>query len=358
MLARSFGLLLALLSKPRRYLKENLVSRSKKPTISSLWITPHRDLGHQFMYWTCSLHATGQLSREDMPSIMQVMTRGASTPILDQLRAIEEQPPHILVATPQALHEALKVEEVPLVLSELATVVVDEADYVLEAMPPPKKDKYALLKFLRMAKNHPTPTRQILDLIYRIIRVEEYRANRMQAAQEKAYAPNFLNTTKRGLLKTHMPRMRPQLIISSATLKADFRHSLYADGKWLTHDEGELVKVIKHQKKEDHATSSFPSESIVHSALVCGWDGSIMNISVAVDPPSITANTSSPNATSAASATGNSKSDASPPSSLETEEPAEKSTAPEEEPDSVDEAEPNGECAWGCALKLTHAAMS
>lgn len=212
---------------------------------------------------------------------MHVMTRGADRPIDDQLKAISENPPLILVATPQALFEALKVEHPPLVLRELATVVVDEADYMLESIP--RGDKFAIKKYFRMVRKHPTPTRQILDIIFRVVRLEEWRSNKTKKAREEGVEHNLLKTTTHGLLKTNLPFMRPQLILASATLKAQFRNSVLTDGKWLTSRNEGLVRVITHPKSEDMATSTFGSWAITHSALVCSWDGTVKNIRGAVD---------------------------------------------------------------------------
>lgn len=188
-----------------------------------------------------------------------------------------------MVATPQALLEALSLEKPPLILRELTTVILDEADYLLESLPS-KGDKYAVIKYVRMVAKHPTPSRQILDAIYRMQRISEHRKQHWAKALANAGEAHFLNKLKNGIMKSHLPVVRPQLIITSATLKALLRHSLLVEGKWLTRTEGQLAKIIVHEKKEDHANHLLGSRTIVHSALVVPQEGAVVNIKGAVDP--------------------------------------------------------------------------
>lgn len=284
MRCRSIGLLLALLSKPPRYRKiEGRHGTTTVPAISSLVLTPHRDLAYQFRYWAESLYNTQLLGEGGLDSIVQVMVRGAATPIEKQIEKATETPPQVLVATPQALLEALSLEKSPLILRELTTVILDEADYLLESLPS-KQDKYALLKYARMVARHPTPSRQILDAIYRIQRTLEHRKKHLAKALANAGEANFLDKLKNGIMKSNLPVRRPQLIVTSATLKALLRHSLLVEGKWLTHMEGMLAKIIVHERKEDHANHLLGSHTIVHSALVVPPEGAVVNIKGAVDP--------------------------------------------------------------------------
>lgn len=284
-LRRSFGLLLALLNKSPRYEKAYVRDRVvTKPAISSLIITPHRDLAYQFLYWAKCMFATGNLKADNVESILRVVVRGASKPITTQVQETHDNPPHILVGTPQALLEALSLDHSPLSLRELSSIVVDEADSVLESQPK-GKNKYALIKYNRMLAKHPAPTRQILDAIYRINRFTELRKHRIADAIAKSGEANFLNKLPSGIMKSSLPVPRPQLILTSATLKAEFRHSVFTDGTWLTRSEGQLAKVINHESREDSAIHYLGSTSISHSTLVCSKDGSVVNIKGAQDPP-------------------------------------------------------------------------
>lgn len=204
-------------------------------------------------------------------------------PIETQVQKAVDTPPHILVATPQALLEALSLKTPPLTLREITTIVLDEADYLLESVPA-KKDKYASIKFARMVARHPTPSRQILDAVYRIARATEYRKHVLAKLAATAGESQPLDRLKSGIIKAHRPLLRPQLIVTSATLKAAFRHSVLAEGRWLTPHIGQLAKIIVHEKKEDVAKNVLGSDGIVHSALVVSEDGTVLNIKGAVDP--------------------------------------------------------------------------
>lgn len=270
----------------RRWVKAEQGGRfSREPAISALVLIPHRDLAHQFLHWVQCLHATKEFGRVTIPSIAQVLVRGAATPIEMQARAIADDPPHILVGTPQAVMEALKLEQPILPMRELATVVVDEADYMLEC-PPRLRDKYDMIKYQRMLKKHPSDARQVLDTIYHVQRFSEWHKVKLLKERAALGSGNFLNKSSSGIVKGHLPMIRPQLVFTSATLKATFRHGLLADGKWLTPHEDDLVRVITHAKQEDRAESSFGATTTTHCALVYSrGDGSIVNIKGAVDPP-------------------------------------------------------------------------
>ena len=287
-LRRSIGLLIALLSKPRRFVKveSSKGSYEQRPCTASLVITPHRDLAFQYVHWAKCMHATKHLGRGKVDSLIQVIVKGGSTSIAEQVRKVAENPPSILVATPQALLEALSLQSPLLILREMKTVVVDEADYLLETLPA-TKDKYALLKFARMAVKHPTPTRQILDALYRINRVQEWRKHRVAKALTDSAHDAMLAKLPSGIVKSYLPVVRPQLVFASATLSAQFRHSLYAEGKWLTHDEAQQAKILVHDDavtKEGPMTNIIGGESIIHSALVVSPEGDILNIKGAEDP--------------------------------------------------------------------------
>ncbi|EKM61225.1 uncharacterized protein PHACADRAFT_247700 [Phanerochaete carnosa HHB-10118-sp] len=269
---------------PRRFLKVEDEGRrtSIVPAISAVVLTPHRDLAYQFIHWVQCLYATKEFGDATLSSIAQAVVRGSSTPIATQARAIVKNPPHILIGTPQAILEALQLEQSILPMRELATVVVDEADSMLEC--PPRADKYLIARYLRMLKRHPSHARQILDAIYRVQRFAEWCKPKLRKELEDAGTGGHLLRSPSGIVKTHLPLRRPQLVFASATLKAAFRHGLLSDGKWLTPEESDLVKVITHAEKEDQAAHILGSATTVHSALVYSTsDGSIINIKNAAE---------------------------------------------------------------------------
>ncbi|GJE85733.1 DEAD/DEAH box helicase [Phanerochaete sordida] len=285
---KSFGILLALLSSPRRFVKVSREPRSPtRPAITALVLTPHRDLAYQFLHWVQCLHATEELGDFPLESIAQVMVRG-SLAIEEQARAVAKTPPHILICTPQAILEALQQEEHVLPLREVATVIVDEADSMLES-PPRKtdKDKYAVKKYLRMLYKHPTPARQVLDAFYGVRHYADWIAHKARQQREDAEGQlqPFMKLAS-GITKAHLPWRRPQLVITSATLSVSFRQGLYQDSKWLTKEEGDIVKVITHERQVHRMSNLHGSAAVTHSGLVYNVSsGSITNIKNALEAP-------------------------------------------------------------------------
>lgn len=244
----------------------------KSAAIGSLLITPHRDLAYQLQHWTRCLQSAGAL-KDRAASMIQVLVRGAQIPTDAQVRHINLVAPQIVVATPQAVVEALKLQDEPLNLRGLSLVAVDEADFLLETRP--KGDKYAVAKYEKQIKRHPTPTQQLLDAIYR----------RSQGRPHEVEDSDWQN----GGMKSTLPQHRPQLVLTSATLKAAFRHTVMTDGGWLTERQGRLAKIIARpdtdnsEMAEDRATLG--GHLIQHSGVVVAQDGAMSNIKGAVDVP-------------------------------------------------------------------------
>lgn len=270
-------MLLALLSAPRQYATTEVRGRLvKSAAIGSLFITPHRDLAYQLQHWTRCLQSADAL-KDGSASMLQVLVRGAQMPMEAQVRHINQSAPQIVVATPQAVMEALKLEDEPLNLRGLSLVAVDEADFLLETRP--KGDKHAVAKYEKQIKRHPTPTQQLLDAIYR------RRQGRPQEAEEAAHS-----RWQNGGMKSMLPQRRPQLVLASATLKAAFRHTVMTDGGWLIERQGGLAKIIARpdikdnsEKAEDRA--ALGGHLIQHSGVVVAQDGAMSNIKGAVDVP-------------------------------------------------------------------------
>ncbi|KAI0348392.1 P-loop containing nucleoside triphosphate hydrolase protein [Trametopsis cervina] len=258
---KSFGLVLALLNQPRKFWREE----DEKPVITSLLITPHRDLAYQFMHWIGSiLDVTPEAM--PLPTVAQVLLRNASVPIHDQIKDIISNSPQILIATPQALLEAFHDDSAPLDLRGISAVVVDEADYLLETIST-GLEKHKRSKLEQNLERHPSPTRQILNLIY---------GSKRKISGQKPQK-RFGSVTRENPAGVFYPR--PQLILSSATLRATFRQSVLHDG-WLTSVYGNLVKV-----GEDSTSPDAPvrESAITHCALVVSEEGEATNIAGAIE---------------------------------------------------------------------------
>lgn len=275
-------MLLALLSKPYRYVPSKFgVKSEKSPVTSSLLITPHRDLAFQCLHWIKSIHS--HVPSSNLSSIAQVLVRGAPNFPSDQLSLLQKTPPLILMGTPQAFLEILEKDPHALRLRTLSTVVVDEADYLIEYMPL-AADKYDRIKYQRTLKNHPSPTRQILDYIY--------CPNRFYNVDRKG---KKYEDPKRSIPEQEFGFRRPQLVLSSATLKAQLRRSLMMEAGWLTQVDGDLAKISgkggERPSQEVLATNALGGRSMVHCALVVYEDGSIKNIGSAVEADPKSSNT-------------------------------------------------------------------
>ncbi|KAJ3530352.1 hypothetical protein NM688_g7723 [Phlebia brevispora] len=267
---KSFALLLALLNRPRRYIPRKDASGKyvKQPITSCLFIAPHRDLVHQFLYWIqCMYNST--LHTFAFDSIAQTILRNNTSSIEEQAKRIRANPPHILLGTPQAILDAMDLENDPISLKNLSTIVVDEADYLIEHTPK-QVTKEALQKFTRDIHRHPSPTRQILDRIYspwiKLLR-----------SQEDA--------------RKLPPMRRAQLVMASATLKSSFRAYVQSRASGWLYLAGEKASTVtpatEELKKINEAdvAAVFGGSSLLHSALVVSNDGDISNIPGAISVP-------------------------------------------------------------------------
>ncbi|TFY74546.1 hypothetical protein EWM64_g9467 [Hericium alpestre] len=223
---KSFGLVLALLSKYRP------PTGGSKPATSSLLIIPHRDLAYQFLHWIERIVKATDPTRS-LPSMVQILVRGANKPAAAQAATLKESPPNILIATPQALFDVLEADEQAFDLQNLSTVVVDECDYLLDYVPT-VATKVAKLKAELRMKKHPSLTQRLLDIIY---------TGRTGSTAADAH---------------------PQLVLCSATFRNGLRQHVYASG-WVR--KGQVVG----------------GREVQHSALVVSETGEIKNIEGAVE---------------------------------------------------------------------------
>ncbi|KZT75134.1 P-loop containing nucleoside triphosphate hydrolase protein [Daedalea quercina L-15889] len=261
---KSFALMLAMMSKERK--------RARAQSITSLIIVPHRDLVYQYLRWIQRIHAViPELGSLD--SVAQILVRDSSVPLEGRLERLRSEPPHILIGTPQALLDAYQGSPKTLVLDKLSSVVVDEIDYLID-WTPPTRDKYKLLKARRMMRKHPSPTRQLLDAIYRPMRMPISKKKQMQL--EKEGAP---------IAQDDFGINRPQLIMTSATFRAPVRRFLYESGGWFKPAKG-WAKISSLRKpdsdikptEENRAVFSLGGTSIQHHVLVVSKTGTVRNV--------------------------------------------------------------------------------
>ncbi|TFK57051.1 P-loop containing nucleoside triphosphate hydrolase protein [Heliocybe sulcata] len=254
---KSFGLILALLSKPRVEQPNSARSSgrsSNRAAITSLVLVPHRDLAYQLYHWIEAILAKSSSSNSNLHNVVQMLIRGASVSIQDQISRLHEMPPHVLVGTPQAVQEVFNKDRTALRLDSLSTVVVDEADYLIDAVPR-FANKYMQEKARMKIQRHPGPTRLLLDYIY----------NKKQTSA-----------------KDGVEHRGPQLIMTSATFRWEYREEVRKFG-WF---QGPTVKVTGTSSipSSKDAISSSHAPALVHCCLVVSPDGKISNIEGAVEP--------------------------------------------------------------------------
>ncbi|RHZ84407.1 hypothetical protein Glove_82g55 [Diversispora epigaea] len=200
---KTFGIVLALLNKTRNQqicmennennensennnyenYYENNYNYSKKPCITSLLTVPSRELAYQIENWVRIL-----LSDTGIPlkSIIQVVARTDSTDESQQIHDLLNSPPHILVGTATRLHDLMNGKY--LNFKNLKTFALDEADHLFRL---PRK--HATLKDIQNRQLHPKPTELLAQYIF--------------------------------------SQVRPQIIVSSATLNRSLRY-YFKDNKY------------------------------------------------------------------------------------------------------------------------------
>ncbi|KAF8807699.1 P-loop containing nucleoside triphosphate hydrolase protein [Phlegmacium glaucopus] len=273
---KSFGLVLGLINKPR------LVSRVWKDGkevemrhITTLLLVPHRDLAFQLYRWI--EHITKRLPKTRIASIAYVLVRGTGIPIDKQIKKLEENPPHILICTPKALMDVYERNRGALGLNTLSTIAVDEVDYLVETAArkdPNKSYRLAYEKAKRKVARHPGPTRQLLDAVY----------SKRKEWNERRYSSERSEWEGEGVVGKEWKKT-PQLILSSATLRAHLKNYLFEESGWLNKDN--LVKIFRDQydqgrkKKEvkkSAAGHSGKQGSVLHSVLVVPEEGETRNV--------------------------------------------------------------------------------
>lgn len=257
---KSFGVLLALMAKPRIVFRSEACppdARSKgqsdSPTngISSLIIVPSNELASQYVEWV--KHMLPRSMNEVHHSVIQSLVRGADdvTPE-EQVARLTRQPPHILVATPR---RALEVVSMPggaaiLGIPTLYTLVLDEIDALLD-LPGRFPHRKAVWKNLQ----HPPPGLCLLNEIMKF-RVTFSGGPPMNSQGEEGVSPRSRSRQQRTAYHTkqHLLKISPnytwlapprskdnlqngewplQIVACSASANAVLRSFLGAKTGWL-----------------------------------------------------------------------------------------------------------------------------
>jgi hypothetical protein len=198
-----------------------------------------------------SASATPGNAPPPLSAIAQVVVRGGDTPISSQRATILTEPPHILIGTPQALLELFDESFTHGQLRSISSIYVDEVDYLIDAIPSNASNR-TQEKARRQMERHPSPTSQVLDLIF--------------SSRKKRWDSEGHN------ISHSSPLGGPQLIMSSATLRRDLRSHLCSGRGWL--DRNTLVRVSGVGRPMSGAKNG----PVLHCVLVVSKDGQIRNI--------------------------------------------------------------------------------
>ncbi|KAF9244595.1 P-loop containing nucleoside triphosphate hydrolase protein [Melanogaster broomeanus] len=230
---KSFAVMLALLSKSRVLVVDPNKGDAKEG-VTTLLIVPHRDLAYQYLHWIHHMTASNGNRPFSLAKYAQVLVRPSP------------KPPHILIATPNAVLDVILRRPEVLQLSTLSTVVVDEVDAFLQipSSKLPKEHQKAAQK--KLDKHVPNLAR-VLDTLYHTDRAKFQIFGRPLSSRSELVA--------HGLAPAH----RPQLIMLSATLRNRLRSALYGAFGWL----------IRKRSLD---------RSAIHHVLVVSKTGDIKNI--------------------------------------------------------------------------------
>ncbi|KAG6381084.1 P-loop containing nucleoside triphosphate hydrolase protein [Boletus reticuloceps] len=257
---KSFAAILALLSKfsarkASSVVDENNDGIGKAPR--GLLIVPHRDLAYQYLHWIHHMTLPNGDTPSSLAEYAQVLVRNANKSTMRSLpvrmqEAIRSsssdqdllihKPPHILIATPNAVLELME-HQTWFQLATPSTVVVDEVDALLR-VPSSKLPKE------RRRTLPPSGNKQSMD--------RRSRSNMDESLEHAHTAPAY----------------RPQLVMISATLRNRLQSALFNTFGWV--QRGEAVKLIRQR------SSAVPSHrlgrSAMHHVLVVSKTGDIKNI--------------------------------------------------------------------------------
>jgi superfamily II DNA/RNA helicase len=262
-LDRSFGLILGLINKPRHVSREWKDGKEiEKHHITTIYLVPHRDLAYQLYRWIERIIKT--LPKTRIASIAYVLVRGTGIPIERRLKQLKDNPPHIVICTPNGLMDAYKEDRWALNLFTLSTIVLDEVDYLIKTVPRKDRNKsYGLAheKAEKKVARHPGETRRFLDAVYR----NEWNERRYSYGRSEG--------------EDRRKWKKPQLILTSATLHVHLKNFLFEQSGWLNKDH--LVKISRDdERKKSEGKKTEPTGkqgTVLHSVLVVA-EGESKNI--------------------------------------------------------------------------------
>ncbi|KAJ3790883.1 P-loop containing nucleoside triphosphate hydrolase protein [Lentinula aff. detonsa] len=261
---KSFGLILALLNKPRMVFTDDLSAdrASDRPAITSLVLVPHRDLAFQMLHWIDSITQASDVNPPSLASIAQVLVREGRRHISEGLPLIRNEPPHILIATPASVVEVLEKDPNAFRLRELSTVVLDEVDYMIETLPLNHKPNKGHSHKMNQLRIHPGPARILLDQIY--------------GDQSKLSAES-----RESLVDA--PYHKPQLILSSATIRRQLKHYFFSEKQLLNRNVAKLRRsVMRLHGRDELVTDELAIRSMISHHVLVASEGGIVNLPSAV----------------------------------------------------------------------------
>jgi hypothetical protein len=238
--------------------------------------SPHKDLAYQLLHWTTRI--TSNLPDNQgttKTSMAQVLVRGTGVTVDEHIARLKEDPPHMLIGTPQAIWELMERDLPALQPEYISTVVVDEVDWLI---PSVTRSAHPLkrINLERKFARHPPVVGKILDAV-------------LQAQQTKPRMLEDEDTSWRDLTRAQKRQSgnRPplQLVFSSATLRTDLRQLLEAREGWLTQGRANITMISgKSTRRRTLAasTAEVVHRSITHSVLLVNPDGVVKNIEGAV----------------------------------------------------------------------------
>ncbi|KAG0234918.1 hypothetical protein BGX31_004427 [Mortierella sp. GBA43] len=271
---KTFGVLLSLLTKPRRR-----ISPGNQPGITSVVVVPNRELAFQIQSWARSLFPslTDQQFEEiiqvlitpDPPLLSQLITADDiqddgkrqerlfrigemtdSKPVTsmqsllletdEQVKRLGRTLPHVLVATPTRLWSLM--ERGILDLSGIETLVLDEVDHLVRL-----SRRFASQREISNRDKHPKPGELALREIMRSAQAAgRYGQENIKNASGSVEKESSMTTTKSA------PLDRIQVVASSATMNRQIRYWLESNG-WIRDPEWvDTTKSVVLPKEIEH----------------------------------------------------------------------------------------------------------
>lgn len=272
--------MLALLSKLPTRKASPVMGENKDGTgkaLTGLLIVPHRDLAYQYLHWIHHMTLPGGHAPSSLTKYAQVVVRhvdkstlrGLPVRMQEAIRSassdqdlLVHKPPHILIATPNAVLELMERQPEGFRLAALSTVVVDEVDALLR-VPSSKLPKERRRASQKKPQTHIPDLVRILDRLYPSSRDKQWMHQRPHSAWDESLEHGHA-----------APVCRPQLIMISATLRNRLQNALFSTFGWV--QRGEVLKLIR--KRSSALPSHRLGRSAVHHVLVVSKTGDIKNI--------------------------------------------------------------------------------